>query len=98
MKHPAPRKLVTLDIAGMSCSHCISTITKALRDVPDVSIRWVMIGRAMIEVASPDVVSDAVAVLQEAGYEAVVVDNASPGVCRSCGGSEGRHAASCASK
>ena len=63
---------LTLDIAGMTCQHCVNAVTKALSEVPGVTVERVAIGEAEVvydpaattERAVLDAVSDE-------GYEAV---------------------------
>jgi copper chaperone CopZ len=67
----------TLSIAGMSCSHCVAAVTRALKDVPGVDVEQVTIGSATL-VHDPartptDRLVDAV---QDAGYDASVVASA----------------------
>jgi len=60
-----------LDIEGMSCGHCIASVTRALSGVQGVTVKDVRIGRAtvLLDPALADVgaLIDAV---QDAGYEA----------------------------
>lgn len=66
---------VTLKIDGMSCGHCLRTVTETLRNAPGViQLETVEMGRAEVTideaVTSPDKVAEAVS---DAGYEAEVV-------------------------
>jgi copper chaperone CopZ len=61
---------VTLHIEGMTCSHCLNAVSKALHAVPGAVVESVQMGRAEVEVASE---SDKAAVIQavvDAGYAA----------------------------
>ena len=64
-----------LDIGGMSCQHCVTAVTKALRDLPGVAVDRVEIGSAVVQYdpaqASPQEIADAV---NDEGYEAVAAD------------------------
>ena len=60
-----------LHIEGMSCSHCLNAVNKALAGVPGVTVDSVRIGRAEVSyderVTSPAALEVAVT---EAGYRA----------------------------
>ena len=62
--------MITLNISGMTCGHCVQAVAKALNDVPGVERAGVELdsGIAVVE-GTPDVQAllDAV---QEEGYEA----------------------------
>lgn len=62
---------VTVDIEGMSCSHCLNAVNRALAALPGVEIDSVAIGRADVRldetVTSPAQLEAAVA---NAGYRA----------------------------
>jgi copper chaperone CopZ len=84
---------LTLSIEGMSCGHCVQTVTKALAALPSVKVRSVAVGSAEIE-ATPDAANDALVALEGAGYQAKVesrvaatVNSARAGGC--CGGPKG---------
>lgn len=63
----------TLHIEGMSCSHCLNAVNRALSAVPGVTIDAVRIGRADVSydetTTRPADLESAVA---EAGYRATV--------------------------
>lgn len=63
----------TIVIEGMSCSHCVNAVTRALREVDGVEIEQVLIGSATVsydpEVAPLDRITQAV---RDAGYDATV--------------------------
>ena len=63
----APSEQLTLSIDGMSCGHCVQTVTKALSGVPGVKVRAVAVGSAEIDTSSPNAANDAVAGLDGAG-------------------------------
>jgi copper chaperone len=59
---------LTLDISGMSCTHCVGRVTKALENL-GVMVEKVSIGSATVAydptVTSPDAIAQAV---ESAGY------------------------------
>lgn len=63
---------LTLAIDGMSCGHCVQTVTKALAALPSVTVRSVVVGSAEIEAARPNAANDAIAALDNAGFAAKV--------------------------
>jgi copper chaperone CopZ len=60
-----------LEIGGMSCQHCVNAVTKALSEVPGVTVERVAIGHAAVTYdpaeTTPESVLDAV---NDEGYEA----------------------------
>ena len=60
-----------LDIEGMSCGHCVASVTQALREMPGVDVKNVTIGAAQVSY-EPDKVSpgDIVLAVEDAGYSA----------------------------
>lgn len=66
-------KTVTLHIEGMSCGHCLSTVSRALSALPGVTLDSVQLGRASVRydesVVAADAIRDAVT---DAGYRATV--------------------------
>lgn len=64
------KESVGLKIDGMSCGHCVSSVTKALKALPGVLDTKVEIGSAIVtyeaEKASLDKIKEAV---EEAGYD-----------------------------
>jgi len=65
--------MVVLEIKGMSCQHCVRSVTEALAAVPGVT-RVVAVdldqGRALVE---GDVAAEPlVAAVKEAGYDAAI--------------------------
>ena len=64
---------VTLDIEGMSCSHCLNAVNRALSALPGVAIESVAIGRA--EVRLDETVTSTAqleAAVGNAGYRATI--------------------------
>ena len=65
--------LVTLQIDGMSCGHCLNAVNRALSGVAGAAVQGVQMGRAEVEVASGTVTDALVAAVEAAGYRATVV-------------------------
>lgn len=64
-------KTIRLDIAGMSCAHCVHAVNTALRDVPGATVREVGVGWAEVEFdPSLTSVSHLIDAVGDAGYEA----------------------------
>lgn len=58
----------TIEIAGMSCGHCVKAVTRALQDVPGVDVKDVRVGSAVIDVdasVTPEALAQAI---DEAGF------------------------------
>lgn len=70
--HPSRHPLV---IGGMTCEHCVRTVSKTLGEVPGVSVRSVAVGSAEIDAPDGLTVAAAIAALDEAGYSARVSDS-----------------------
>ncbi|MGH7623703.1 MAG: heavy-metal-associated domain-containing protein [Gemmatimonadaceae bacterium] len=69
----ATSSTISLSIAGMSCSHCVAAVTRALGGVPGVVDPGVTIGSARFSVA-PDadpraVQAAAIRAIQQEGYQ-----------------------------
>jgi copper chaperone CopZ len=63
----------TLHIVGMSCSHCLNVVNRALSSVPGVRIDAVRIGRAEVHYDDTTTApSDLESAVAEAGYRATV--------------------------
>jgi copper chaperone len=66
---------ITLRITGMTCGHCVGSVTKALQAVPGVEKASVSLdpGRAQVDgKASPEAL---VRAIEEEGYKAQVADS-----------------------
>lgn len=62
---------VTLHIEGMSCSHCLNAVNKALSGVPGARIASVQMGRAEVETdPSGPTPEELAAAVTQAGYRA----------------------------
>lgn len=68
----------TLAIDGMTCGHCVRTVTLTLGEVRGVAVRSVAVGSAEIEAPDGLTVAAAIAALDEAGYPARVRDSKAP--------------------
>ncbi|HZT73758.1 MAG TPA: cation transporter [Terriglobales bacterium] len=61
---------LTLAIAGMSCSHCVAAVEKALAALPGVAAASVAVGSARIEFDPERVRPERIAAaIRAAGYE-----------------------------
>jgi copper chaperone CopZ len=66
--------LVTLQIDGMSCGHCLNAVNKALNGVAGAKVNEVKMGRAVVELPAEGPGPEAlVAAVQKAGYRATPV-------------------------
>ncbi len=79
----------TLVVTGMTCGHCVNAVRSLLAEVSGVTVRTVSVGVAVIATAEPQVVSQAMQTLNNAGYCATIVRPSAPsnsGCC--CGGGD----------
>ncbi|MGH7719880.1 MAG: heavy-metal-associated domain-containing protein [Gemmatimonadaceae bacterium] len=62
---------LTMDIAGMSCEHCVRAVTNALGQLDSVQVENVAVGSATVAydptATSPEQITQAI---EDAGYEA----------------------------
>ena len=66
---------LTLDVQGMTCEHCVNTVTNALMDCPGVTSVKVDLEKKIAELTGTALNASALAaVLKEVGYEAKVKD------------------------
>ena len=64
-------KQLKLEVAGMSCGHCVGAVREALASVPGVKVEDVHIGSASVSYdESRTTVGDLVDAVADAGYEA----------------------------
>ena len=64
-------KTIELNITGMTCEHCVKSVTAALKDVPGVSEAIVSLETKLATVtADPIDVEALIAAVEEEGYEA----------------------------
>ena len=63
-------KSETLNIEGMSCNHCVSSVTSALSAAKGVKVESVEIGKAKVTYDTAQVTHEAlVAAVEDAGFE-----------------------------
>ncbi len=65
-------QLLTMNITGMTCGHCVAGVKRALSAVPGVQVDEVEIGRARVhfdeKTVSPERLT---AVIEDEGYQVV---------------------------
>lgn len=60
-----------LEIEGMSCGHCVTAVTDALKELPGVDVQDVRIGGAEIMYEPSEVSMDQIVLaVEDAGYTA----------------------------
>lgn len=63
---------LTLDITGMSCGHCVASVSRTLKTMPGVQVEEVKIGSATIDFDATKVSADAIAkAVTDEGYAVV---------------------------
>ena len=62
----------TIEIKGMSCQHCVATVTRAVSSVPGVASASVSLekGEASFEESAPVDIEAVKAAVRKAGFEA----------------------------
>ena len=64
-------KTLKLEVAGMSCGHCVRAVREALDSVPGVKVEQVQVGSATVSFdENKTSVGDMVDAVYNAGYEA----------------------------
>lgn len=63
-------KTVQLEVAGMSCGHCVHAVQEALSGVEGVSVESVSIGKATVSVPDDVKIGALIDAVADAGYEA----------------------------
>ena len=64
-------KQLKLEVAGMSCSHCVQAVKDALDAIPGVKVETVQVGSATVSFdENAASVGDLVDAVYNAGYEA----------------------------
>ena len=64
-------KKLKLEVAGMSCDHCVRSVREALDAVPGVTVEQVQVGSATVSFDENKAsVGDLVDAVYNAGYEA----------------------------
>lgn len=61
---------VQLEIAGMSCGHCVMAVKNALAGVEGVKVENVSIGKASVSVPDSVTIGTLIDAVADAGYEA----------------------------
>lgn len=61
----------TIHIDGMSCSHCLNAVNRAVQSVPDVRLTSVAVGRATVQ-CDPTQLPMVRHAIEKAGYRAHV--------------------------
>ena len=60
----------TYTVTGMTCGHCVASVTEEVREIPGVSDVDVQLEGGTLTVTGDDVTEDAVrAAVEEAGYQ-----------------------------
>ncbi len=66
---------LTMDISGMTCGHCVSSVTRALKGLDGVTVEQVTLGKATVDydasATSPIRITQAV---EEEGYGVVAAN------------------------
>ena len=63
---------LTLDITGMTCGHCVASVSRTLKAMPGVQVEAVTIGSATIDFDEAKVSTDAIAkAVTDEGYAVV---------------------------
>lgn len=63
---------LTLDITGMTCGHCVASVSRTLKAMPGVLVDEVRIGSATIDFDEVTVSADAIAkAVSDDGYAVV---------------------------
>ncbi|GAB5535812.1 MAG: heavy metal translocating P-type ATPase [Rubricoccaceae bacterium] len=68
MSDSSARSTETLTIDGMSCTHCVGAVRKALEGVEGVTVHSVEIGHANVDTASSTDRAELVAAIEDAGF------------------------------
>ncbi|MDT0345430.1 heavy-metal-associated domain-containing protein [Streptomyces litchfieldiae] len=85
MSTSATTAVATYTVAGMTCAHCVGSVTAEVGKVPGVTHVDVDLASGAVRVTGEAPLDDAAvaAAVEEAGYEVVE----SPGAASCCGGS-----------
>lgn len=68
--------MITFEVKDMTCGHCVSTITKALRAVDKEATVQIDLPSHRVQIESPEADADELRdAIQEAGYTPVAVLN-----------------------
>ncbi len=67
-------KTQTIGIQGMTCGHCVMSVRKELSKIPDVTVKEVKIGSAVVEADESAVTREKLKrAVEEAGYSVVSI-------------------------
>lgn len=83
--------MTELSVQNMTCGHCVSAVTRAVKSVDPSAVVHVDLEKARVRVDGGGEIGQLISVLEEAGYPAAAVgsDAASQarktGCCGSCG-------------
>lgn len=66
--------MYVLEVDGMTCNHCVSKVTKSVRDVDAVARLDIDLAARKVCVVSDASIDDIAGALEDAGYPARVVD------------------------
>ena len=82
--------MIELQVNDMTCGHCVSTVTKAVKELDAAADVKVDLDAKRVSVSGPVSQDDVIAALGEAGYEATPAQGAAPkarsgGCCGGCG-------------
>ena len=74
-----PSNTIDIAVGGMSCASCSSAVEKALLATPGVISATVNLAteKARVQLAKPDLLQNAIAAVQKAGYDAEPIETAS---------------------
>jgi copper chaperone len=62
----------TLTIEGMTCNHCVQSVTEALQEVEGVTSVKISLAKGMAEIDGVANTKNLIAAVQEAGYHAEI--------------------------
>ncbi|WP_049566525.1 heavy-metal-associated domain-containing protein [Streptomyces sp. SBT349] len=79
--------VATYTVTGMTCGHCVSSVTTEVGKIPGVARVDVDLKAGSVQVTSENPVDDAsvAAAVEEAGYEVVPAPDAEPPAASCCG-------------
>lgn len=66
---------MSLLVPGMTCRHCVRTVTAALRDVPGVELVQADVRSTTVVLCGGPAVADVLTALEAAGYRGTVVSS-----------------------
>lgn len=69
MTAPLDRHTESLEIEGMTCTHCVAAVRAALESVPGAVVREVEVGRATVDADAQTSRSDLAAAVEAAGFD-----------------------------